>query len=141
MPYSLRWWKAPEVIYLEPDGTLAEDELISMVSGIIALHQEANGGKVHALINGSQLDGIPPINAVIREMKRLDTALPNPGMNIVYGVSPLRRYVMEIVMRMTTSRYRTFDSRETAETFLLDMIASEHTVQEHVESDADGSQS
>lgn len=130
MPYSVRWWQAPEVVYLEPDGTLTEDEISTMVSEIIALHQEAAGGKVHTLINGGNLTGIPPINVVIREMKRLDTALPNPGMNIVYGVSPLRRYVMEIVMRMTKSRYRTFENQEAAEAFMQAMMESEQTVQE-----------
>lgn len=125
MPYKIEWLEAGHVIYLEPEGGLTESELTEMVSNIIAYHAEAAPNRVHAVINGSQLNAIPPVNAVIREMRRLDDTLKNPGMNLVFGVSPLRRYVMEIVMRMTSSRYKTFQSREETLSFVADLLQGE----------------
>ncbi|MBN2472695.1 MAG: hypothetical protein JXN59_18365 [Anaerolineae bacterium] len=126
MPYEITWIKDRQAIELTVSGLFNEAEISRMVDDLITYEASAEGS-LYMLIDGAALSAIPPVAIILREMQRLDAARANPGVNLVYGVTPLRRYAMQIVMRMTRSHFHAFNTREEALAFLSeDLPAGQH---------------
>jgi hypothetical protein len=128
MPYELRWESEPHIVFFKMIGDVTEAEMATAIDEMIAMAQKHPDSLVHTLLDTSELKHLPPMPAMGRELKRLMQSSPNRNVSTLYGVSPLIRFSLEVLMKITPLRMKIFPSREEALAFTYRMIDSEQSL-------------
>jgi len=102
----------------------------------LALEREAPEVSIHTLIDAEDIEQLPPLPVLGREVRRLLATSPNRSPSTVFGVSRLARYMLEMLMKITPMRIRVFETRQEALDFILKMIASEQQISQNPDKDA-----
>jgi hypothetical protein len=143
MPYEIGWEQAPYLLYLNLIDKVSEEDVVSLISEATALMQsEAGGSNAHVLIDVSEMKSLPPINVLRRELDRLRDAIDTrDGVSIVFGLSAFARYIMELLLRVSKTRFKAFETRDEAEQFAWQMVeirAQAQAIRESAEDDSAG---
>lgn len=125
MPYELRWESEPHIIFFKMIGVITEAEIAAAMDEMIAMAQAHPDVLVHTLIDASEIERLPPLPVMGRELKRMIQESPNRNVSTLYGVSPLVRFSLEILMKITPTRLKVFPTREEALVFTQKMVESE----------------
>ncbi len=136
MPYEVRWEQKPHIRFLKLSGIVSEADFAAAVDQIIAMEREVPGHGIHSLIDAQDIQRLPPLLAMGREIRRLMAETTNDSPSTIYGVSRMVRYMMEMLMRVTPMRVRVFDTRQEALDFILQMLAGEQQVNQNPDDDA-----
>jgi hypothetical protein len=125
MPYEIRWEMEPHIIFFKMLGTLTEEETLTAMDTMITMAQAHPDVLVHTLIDAGEARQLPPLAVMGREMKRMLHESPNRNVSTLYGVTPLVRFTLEILMKITPLRVKVFETREDALEFTYRMVESE----------------
>lgn len=125
MPYQVEWLDKPYIVFIKLSGKLNEDDMRSFMEELVALAAEVPDVAVHSLVDASEIEHLPPINSVLADIRRMLKAFPNRSMSTMFGVSKLVRFMVEMLVKLTTLRIRIFDTHEEAEAFVREMVAAE----------------
>jgi len=126
MPYEIRWEQKPHIRFFKLSGSVSESDFVAAVDQIIALEREVPGGEIYTLIDAGEIQQLPPLPVLSREIRRLLAEVPNRSPSTIFGVSRMVRYIIEMLRKITPMRLRVFETRQEALGFILQMIASEH---------------
>ena len=130
MPYTMKWVQEPYLMEVALIDVVSEQDTIGLIDDQIAMFSASpQHADAHVLLDATRIDKLPQIAVLQREINRQQAALPTrSGMTLVFGVSRLFRYVVELLARIADARFKVFDTREEAEEFAWQMIEIEaHT--------------
>jgi hypothetical protein len=128
MPYEVRWESEPHIVFFKMFGVFTEAEMDAATDEMIGMAQAHPDVLVHTLIDASEIQQLPPLPVMGRELRRLMGESPNRNVSTLYGVSPLVRFSLEILMKITPLRLKVFPSREEALAFTHKMVESERNL-------------
>ncbi len=128
MPYEVRWEQRPHIIYFKLAGIVSEADVMGAIDQAITLAQEVPETKVHTLVDPQEIERLPSLPVMGREIRRLLAESPNRGPSTIFGVSRLVRFMLEMLMKVTPLRVKVFDTRQEALEFIQQMIASERQI-------------
>ena len=125
MPYEVRWEMEPHIISFRILGVITTEEVRTAMDAMIAMAQSYPDILVHTLIDTSDTRQLPPLTVMGREMQRMLRESPNRSVSTLYGVTPLVRFTLEVLMKITPLRVKVFETREDALEFTYRMVESE----------------
>jgi hypothetical protein len=136
MPYEVRWEQKPHIRFLKLSGIVSEADFVAAVDQILALEREVPGSGVHTLIDAEEIQQLPPLLVMGREIRRLMAEASNDSPSTIFGVCRMVRYMMEMLIKVTPMRVRAFDTRQEALDFIQGMLASEQQINRNPDDDA-----
>ncbi|MFC1960512.1 hypothetical protein ACFLYO_07370 [Chloroflexota bacterium] len=124
MPYDIKWLEAPYVIELDLVDVVTEGELRQVLDEAAAMMDDPVKARAHILLDVTNLKKLPSLNILKRELDRFAAFFggERQGVSTVFGMNALTRYIFELLMKVTRTRFKAFDSREEAEMFVWEMI-------------------
>ncbi len=128
MPYEISWEDKPHVVYIKAVGVVTEEELVAGIDEAIRLALEVPDSRVHTLLDCSALEQLPPIPVTAREFRRMMQESPNRATSTLSGLNRVMRLVVEMVIKVTGTHVRIFDTLEEARTFIQQIVASERQI-------------
>ncbi len=128
MPYEVRWEQKPHIIFFKLAGMVGEEDAVNAIDQAIALAREVPETHVHTLVDAAEIQQLPSLSVLGREIRRLLAESPNRSTSTVFGVSRMVRFMLEMLMKVTPLRIKVFDTRQEALEFIQQMIASERQI-------------
>ncbi|MBN2472693.1 MAG: hypothetical protein JXN59_18355 [Anaerolineae bacterium] len=131
MPYQVEWYEEPHIVFVKLSGKLTQEDFAGFGAELIALTSKVPEINVHTLVDVSEAKAFPPINVVVQETREMLAQYPNRDMSTAYGASPLVRFIIEALLKLTPLRIKLLDTHEEAIAFIHQMIELEKQKQEN----------